>query len=157
MRKVARVFAAAAVLLGLSQCAAPPRTLSGNDETSRAVQKTDLTAYRNDLISQLPAEYPTGSDGQHYQGSGIYRVTFNYDSGRAISVAVMKTAGQRVLDQSAIEALRKWKVRARSRHSTDVTVRFVANRATASSPPTQMRQFRIGGPASFRPAHIRPP
>ena len=124
MRKVAKMFVAAAVLLGFSQCAAPPQTVSGRDEMSADVQ-TDLTAYRTDLISQLPPAYPTETHGHHYQGSGIYRVTFQYDSGQATSVAVIKTAGQGVLDQAAIEALRKWKVRARSRHSIDVTVRFV--------------------------------
>lgn len=156
MRKVSRVFMAAVVLLGFLRCAAPPPILSGHNEMSADVQ-TDLTAYRNDLISQLPPAYPTGTHGQHYQGSGMYRVTFQYDSGRATSVAVIKTAGQGVLDRAAIEALRKWKVRARSRHSIDVTVRFVANRATASSAPTRMRQFPAGAPASFRPPHSRPP
>ena len=156
MRKVAKMFVAAAVLLGFSQCAAPPQTVSGRDEMSADVQ-TDLTAYRTDLISQLPPAYPTETHGHHYQGSGIYRVTFQYDSGQATSVAVMKTAGQGVLDQAAIESLQKWKVRARSRHSIDVTVRFLANRATATSAPTRMRQFPTGAPASFRPPHTRSP
>src|SRR5437763_17128296 len=120
LRKVARVFVAPAVLVGSSQCVAPPQRVSNRDEISAEVQ-TDLTAYRNDLISQLPPAYPTETHGHHYQGSGIYRVTFQYDSGRAMSVAVIKTAGQGVLDQAAIESLRKWKVRARSRHSMAVT------------------------------------
>jgi TonB family protein len=156
MRKVARLFGAAAVFFGSSQCVAPPQRVSGGDEMSAELQ-TDLTAYRNDLISQLPPAYPTETHGHHYQGSGIYRVTFQYDSGRATSVAVIETAGQGVLDQAAIEALRKWKVRARSRHSIDVTVRFVANRATATSAPTRMRQFPTGAPTSFRPPHTRSP
>jgi TonB family protein len=158
MRKriVAIGFVATAVLLAFSQCAAPPPAISGRDETNGEVQ-TDLTAYRNDLISQLPPEYPTGTQGQHYQGSGIYRVIFHYDSGRPASVVVIKTAGQGVLDQAAVEALKKWKVRARSRHSIDVTVRFVMNRANAGSAPTRMRQFPGGAPASFRPPHTRSP
>lgn len=104
-RQAATIVLAGVMLLCFSQCATPPAA-SRQDQLHGEVH-TELTTYRDDLINHPAPEYPVGPRGHRYQGIGVYRIKFDYDSGRATSVAVVRTSGQVLLDQSAIEALGK--------------------------------------------------
>ena len=152
---VVLVFIPAAAFV-FSQCAVPLPT-SPDSATLHGEVHTELTAYREDLIEQPAPEYPVGPRGRRYQGVGVYRIRFNYDSGKAASVSVNTSSGHVLLDQAAIEALGKWTIKPHSWHSIDVLIRFAVNDAAARSPPSSSRPFPLGQPTSFRPPHSRPP
>ncbi len=64
---------------------------------------------RGKLVYTPAPQFPSGAMfGRRLGGSGRYRVAFD-SSGRAIDVQVVKSTGQPVLDQAALEALRRWR------------------------------------------------
>jgi TonB family protein len=145
----------AIVTFPFSQCATPPATSPGGDKRYGEVH-TELTAYRDDLINQPPPEYLAGPRGRLYQGIGLFRIRFDFNSGKALRVEIVNSTGHVALDQAAVQALQQWTVKPRTWHNIDVLVRF-ATSARNEPPPSSSRYFPVGSPPSFRPPHSRSP
>jgi TonB family protein len=67
--------------------------------------------YKKDTLSAPDPEYPMKAQHLGYQGQGIYRLVINDKTGIVDEVKVVKTAGHRELDASAIMTLFNWKFR----------------------------------------------
>ena len=55
--------------------------------------------------------YPLDARWRRAQGKGYYRVTFDMKTGTVVNVSVMQSSGVGSLDNSAIAALRKWRMK----------------------------------------------
>lgn len=150
-----RVTFPSLIALALSNCATRSTTAPGGDNLYGEVH-TELTAYRDDLINQPPPEYLAGARGRRPQGVGVFRIRFNFESGRALRVRIINSTGYVALDQASIEALRQWTVKPRTWQNIDVVIRF-ATKAPNEPPPSSRRYFPVGSPPSFRPPHSRTP
>jgi TonB family C-terminal domain len=137
----------------LSGCATPP---SSEDQLHGEVH-TELTPYREDLLQRPAPAYPAGPRGQKDQGIGVFRIRFDVESGQAIAVKVVNSTGHFGLDQAALDALRNWTIKPRTWHDIDVLIRFATADSAGNRTSSGRRQFPVGAPASFRPAHSRPP
>jgi len=91
---------------------------------------------RVDLIKSEAPAYPEVAKRWRVQGAGLFRVTLNPTTGRVANVAVLKSTGYRVLDASAIKALRAWRWRPGSKwRQADIPIRFVLSQQGAFKAP----------------------
>ncbi len=63
---------------------------------------------RADYLRNPPPVYPPEAKRNRQQGVALFRVMVSY-AGQAESVTLIKSSGHRLLDNSALEAVRKWK------------------------------------------------
>src|SRR5439155_8914468 len=54
-------------------------------------------------------EYPLAARQRHLIGVGIFRLHFQFDTGRVIAVQVERSTGHAVLDSAATDTLRRWR------------------------------------------------
>lgn len=92
-----------------------------------SVHATDIVRippqYKKDTIVAPEPEHPIKAQHLGYQGQGIYRLMINDKTGVVDEVKVMKTAGHRELDASAIMTCFNWKFRPGINHR-DILVVF---------------------------------
>ena len=92
-----------------------------------SVSATDIVRipaqYKKDTLAAPDPEYPIKAQHLGYQGQGIYRLLINDKTGIVDEVKVMKTAGHRELDASAIMTCFNWKFRPGVNHR-DILVVF---------------------------------
>jgi outer membrane biosynthesis protein TonB len=141
-------------LFCLSQCANPPPT-PGSGQVYGEVHN-ELAPYAADLINQPRPLYPVGPHGRRYQGAGVFRIKFDYESGEATRVTAARTTGHLLLDNAAMEALRHWTVQPRSWHKIDVLIRFATSGSTGPPSAANLRPLPDSSPPSFKPSGSRP-
>ena len=49
------------------------------------------------------------ASSEHFAGAGIFVLQMDKVTGRVVAIAIQKSTGQPLLDQSAVGALRKWR------------------------------------------------
>jgi TonB family protein len=64
-----------------------------------------------DLLEHSSPEYPYEARSRNWQGTGIFRLTLDHNTGGVTNVEVTKSTGFPMLDQSSIQALRKWRLK----------------------------------------------
>jgi TonB family protein len=69
---------------------------------------------RPDLIYAPRPVYPREAQFRSVQGIGIYKAQVNGETGKVAAVAVVKTAGYRLLDNAVIDALKRWRLKPHS-------------------------------------------
>ena len=91
----------------------------------RAAEMVTIDAkYKKDSLVAPEPEYPIKSRNLGHQGQGIYRLVVNDKTGIVDEVKLMKSAGSRELDASAVMALFNWKFRPGAVKQRDVLVKF---------------------------------
>lgn len=70
-------------------------------------------------------EYPHEGRRDHWSGSGIYRA-FVSPTGKVTNVTVVKSAGYRVMDESVLYAVRRWRAKPGRNREVDFSMTFVA-------------------------------
>ena len=71
--------------------------------------------------------YPKKARVQHLHGSGIFSLDIDVDSGQVIDVTVFKSTGSKLLDDSAVETLRRWEFRPHTLVGAKVPINFTLN------------------------------
>ena len=90
-----------------------------------AVEMVTIDAkYKKDSLVAPEPEYPVKSRNLGHQGQGIYRLIVNEKTGIVDEVKLMKSAGSRELDASAVMALFNWKFRPGAVKQRDVLIKF---------------------------------
>jgi TonB family protein len=69
-------------------------------------------------------KYPTVARENHWTGSGIFMCKLRPD-GTVSSVELLQSTGHTLLDQSALDALRKWRFKVSEANKVRVPIRFV--------------------------------
>ena len=110
--------------------------------------KGDLPPYWRDLRSHPRPDY-SPSSGE--TGAGLFRIRFDYQTGYAKDVIVLKTTGYRDLDQAAVHALVKWSVKRRTHYEIDVPIRFGSSTSDHASNPFSHLPPSVGRGPSGRP------
>jgi TonB family protein len=93
-----------------------------------------LVAYSDPKALMLTAPRPTKlheASQQHLAGSGVFSVEIDRSSGTVTSVAVKKSTGERLLDDSAIRGLQKWRCKPGTISKTTIPITFTPNDDTA--------------------------
>jgi TonB family protein len=67
--------------------------------------------WQHDLIKTAPPLYPYADRARWHEGTGLFRLTLDQNTGEVIQVRVEKSTGYKTLDHSAISALRQWRFR----------------------------------------------
>jgi TonB family protein len=74
--------------------------------------------------------YPPEVRDRHITGSGLFRLTLDLSTGSVAKVAVIKSAGHPILDDSAIQAFRQWRWKPGRWKEIDIPITF-----TMGGPP----------------------
>jgi periplasmic protein TonB len=76
--------------------------------SSPATAASGAQSARADYLRNPPPLYPAEAKRNRQQGVALFRVTVS-TAGQAESVTLIKSSGHRILDNSALDAVRKWK------------------------------------------------
>jgi TonB family protein len=142
-------------LLALFRCRAPvliallaiawPRQL-----WTRTARDSGEGASVSETVADLAATphpaYPFEARRDYLQGQGLYLVRFDPDTGRARDAIVIRSSGHAILDEAAINSLRRWRIRPHTLKAVKVPFNFELNGATAAA----MRA--AGGNVLYAPA-----
>jgi len=97
--------------------------------------------WMNDVLTTVTPEYAYSERAQRHMGSGLFRLTLDLKTGTVKQVSVVKSTGAPALDDSAVDALRRWRWKPGRWQEIDMPITF--------SPSRTKRGLYIGGkPAS---------
>jgi TonB family protein len=68
--------------------------------------------------------FPKAARAKHIHGFGVFVMDIDVDSGQVIDVTVITSTGSKLLDQSAVETLRRWEFRPHTVKRVKVPITF---------------------------------
>jgi TonB family protein len=77
-----------------------------------------------DRIKAVQPGYPVEARARHNQGTGVFRITLDVNTGSVTSVVVVRSTGFSILDDSAITAIRLWRWRPGKWKEVEIPVAF---------------------------------
>jgi TonB family protein len=77
-----------------------------------------------ELVRFVKPEYPFIAWETKLDGNGLFRLSIDLNTGFVSAVNVRKSTGYKVLDDSAVAALRQWRLKPHTSHEIDVPVNF---------------------------------
>jgi TonB family protein len=126
--------AAAAIVLVIGPLAAQQQSRSRVEESSAVDAKgvrhrmseygEGAAPWVADRVKVVKPDYPSADRAQHIEGTGVFRVTLDVNTGGVASVTVTKSTGASGLDDSAMRAIRLWRWRPHTWKEIDVPVFF---------------------------------
>jgi TonB family protein len=98
--------------------------------SSSADQKAPVTLDQKspwyaDVVRAVQPKYPKEARWRRLRGSGVFRLFLDEKTGRVMRVEVIHSAGSRILDASAADALRQWQLKPGKWKQIDVPVTFI--------------------------------
>jgi TonB family protein len=84
----------------------------------------DRIPWNADPIKFVEPDYPAELRARHAEGTGLFRVTVDVNTGGVTNVGVIKSTGYAALDDSAMRAIRLWRWRARRWKEIDTPLNF---------------------------------
>ena len=100
--------------------------------------------WMDDAIKKVPFQYPYEARARHITGSGLFRLTLDLSTGSVAKITVLKSMGNPILDNSALEAFRQWRWKPGKWKEIDIPVVFTMAPRLPRPPP--------GGEADFASA-----
>jgi TonB family protein len=91
--------------------------------TGAGAQLNNSEAKALALYAPRPA-YPYEARSKHLTGSGIVLLGVDSSTGNVTSAQMLKSTGHQILDDSALEALRKWRFRPGTVHKVRIPINF---------------------------------
>jgi TonB family protein len=89
----------------------------------------------DDAIKTVQPQYPFEARTRHITGSGLFRLTLDLSTGSVVKVAVIKSTGNPILDNSALTAFRQWRWKPGKWKEIDIPIAFtMAPRPPAAKP-----------------------
>jgi len=77
------------------------------------------------LLKRVPPEYPYEARARHIQGSGVFDLRFDYETGHLREVHIVNALPNPLLQKAAIDALKQWQAKPRSIRVLRMPVTFV--------------------------------
>jgi len=90
--------------------------------------------WMDDAIKTVAPEYPYEARSRRIQGSGLFRLSLDLNTGSVSKVTVIESTGSPMLDNSATTALRHWRWKSGKWKEIDFPITFTMA-PTASRPP----------------------
>lgn len=90
-------------------------------------------AWRQDVIRLVKPDYPVRARIRGQEGAGVFRLTIDLKGGSVQTVATIESTKSTYLDQSALVALRQWRLRSGTWKQIDVRVIFAVGKEPDSN------------------------
>ena len=81
--------------------------------------------WKRDLVHVVQPDYPSRAQRRNYQGTGVFRVAIDPQTGAAKNVAMVRSTGHIDLDRRSLLALKQWRWKPGTWAQVDVIVTFV--------------------------------
>ena len=119
-----------------------------NGVRHRKSEYGDRAPWTADLIKFVKPDYPAESRAHHAEGTGLFRMTIDVNTGAVTNVGVIKSTGHTALDDSTLRAMRTWRWRAHRWKEIDMPLTFdLQRRGQQDGSP---REITARGTAQFR-------
>ena len=82
------------------------------------------------VVSHPKPEYPPDARLHHLAGKGLFHIAVSYETGEVSSVAVESSTGHEILDDAAVQTLKRWKFRPHTIVGLKVPITFIPPRKT---------------------------
>src|ERR1700736_3630923 len=86
----------------------PPLLARPPEPVTHTVTVTGEEAWKV-AISHPTPRYPNEARRHHITGRGVYHLHVSYETGDVTSVEILTSTGHRILDDSAVATLKRWK------------------------------------------------
>jgi len=80
----------------------------------------------DDVVHMVSPRYPHKAARSRIGGTGVFRMTIDFKTGKVRNVAVVKSTGSDPLDREAIIALRQWRFKPGKLTTADMPITFQA-------------------------------
>jgi TonB family protein len=80
--------------------------------------------WMKDVVYRVAPEYSLSERAQRHFGSGLLRLTLDLKTGTVTKVQILQSTGHAALDQSAIDAFRRWRWKPAKWKEIDVPITF---------------------------------
>lgn len=87
-----------------------------------------------DVVHMVNPRYPHKLQAGRIGGTGVFRMTIDFKTGKVTNVAVVKSTGSDPLDREAVFALRQWRFKPGKLTTADIPITFQAS-GTVYLPP----------------------
>ena len=92
----------------------------------------------NDRIKIVPLKYPYEARTRHIQGSGLFRLSLEVNTGSVSKVTVIESTGSPMLDNYTSDTLHGWRWKPGRWREVDVPITFTI------SPRYKAGAYRVG-------------
>jgi TonB family protein len=110
--------------------------------------EAEKAPWEADMIKFVRPDYPSEYRERHIEGTGLFQITLDVNTGSVANVTVLRSTGSSGLDSSAIRAIRSWRWRPRTWKEVDMPVTFTMRRREPSY--RSARELAIRGVAHYR-------
>ena len=97
-------------------------------ETTPEVMTGLEAAQRGLLLKAVRPEYPYGASRRHIDGTGVFDLRFDYETGHLREIHVVRALPDQSMQKAAIDALKQWQAKPRSIHVLRLPVIFLKTR-----------------------------
>jgi TonB family protein len=104
-----------------------------------------------DRVKFVQPNYPAEARARHIEGTGLFRITLNVNTGSVTNVAVIKSTGSSGLDDAAMRAIRLWRWRPQRWKAIDMPLTFTMRPRPRDGASDRERTSR--GTAYYRKGH----
>ena len=80
--------------------------------------------WMKDRTKIVPLKYPHEAAGRHIQGSGLFRINLDLNTGSVSKVALIQSTGSPMLDSYTTDALHRWRWKPGRWREIDVPITF---------------------------------
>ena len=77
-----------------------------------------------DQLAAIGPNYPFNDRTFHHEGTGVFRLTVNVETGSVANVTTVQSTGFKSLDESAVSTLRKWRWKPHTWKEVEMPVTF---------------------------------
>lgn len=91
--------------------------------------------WKADVTKMVQPEYPYQARKYRQEGSGLFRLQLDLATGRVTKATVLKSTGVVMLDNSALWALRRWRMKPGRWQEIDVPISFSLSPPRPLPPP----------------------
>jgi TonB family protein len=97
----------------------------GISEDNEAKDAGNFDDVKADLLVWHKPEYPYAARRDFLQGKGLYLVRFDLKTGWATEASIARSSGHAILDQSALQAMRQWRIKPHTYAKIKVPINFI--------------------------------
>jgi TonB family protein len=83
-----------------------------------------LVPWMKDRIKIVPLKYPYQARARHIQGSGLFRISLDLNTGSVKKVTLIQSTGSPMLDTYTTDALHRWRWKPGRWREIDVPITF---------------------------------
>ena len=94
-------------------------------DTTPALMSSAEAVQKHLLLKTPRPEYYYEARSRHIQGSGVFDLRFDYETGHLREVHIVQAMPDPLLQKATIEALKQWQAKPRSLHTMRLPVTFI--------------------------------